>query len=986
MGLRFVGNVMKPGYNPLAANITSGVNTVQHQGIFTLQQQARAIANQQWATDPYFDYTTLLIQADNAANGLQNGAFLDSSTGRTATGTSSSISGNTLTVGGTVTGSFAAGMTLSGTGVTSGTTIVGYGTGTGGAGTYIVNISQTVSATSISGSGGNYVTRNGGAPGMVQGSFSPFSATGWSNFFDGNDYLTVAGGSSLAFGSGDFSLEAFVYPTTASGTRKIYDGRPNTTAGNYPVLHIDGNNAVFFVDTTALITGTTVIPANAWTHILVSRVSGNLRLFINGVQDGSTVSNSINFANGTARPAIGVRGSSLANDFFTGYISNVRVITGSGFTSVTVPTTPLTAVSGTLLLTCQSNRFFDSGTANSGSGFAVTTAGNPSVQAFSPFAPQYQYTAAGATSWSASFGTSNYLDSTFNQAFTGTTNFCFETWMYLTAMPTQEQFWFLGVQSGIFFDSWVNSSLGVEVRISSSTNATLTSTSTVSVNAWNHVAVTFDGTTLRIFINGVPSGSTSFTMPTGTTTRYFVGYNDYSPAARYFTGYLSNWRVSVGTPRYTTTFTPPISPLSSDVYTIILLLQSGTFIDTSGNNRTVVVNGTPTTQSFSPFNRIATGGSGYFDGTGDYLTLPNNATTTIGTSDFTFEGWFYTPSVATLQTLMTYGSSGWRVFMNAAAIWFLNGSTSIINTGTIQPNSWIHIVLVRSGSGSNNTALWINGSRITQATNTTNFAAGAPQIGMEGTTSSPYTGYMSNVRLVKSALYNPANSTITVPSLPFSNVTNTAFLLNFTNAGISDASMRSVLDTIGNAQVSTAVVKYGSGAMLFDGTDDRVSIPTSQFLDLGVGDFTIECWAYNTNWDTDQNQLFERGRFTVGKSYRAWMKTNQIVFEVNLSGTATGGYTTITATIRNNVFQWYHLAFVRSGPNFYIYRDGVQVASATSTAAVFTTTEALAVGGAADGNNNIMMNGYIDDFRITRGIARYTGLTFTPPQVALPRQ
>jgi hypothetical protein len=177
----------------------------------------------------------------------------------------------------------------------------------------------------------------------------------------------------------------------------------------------------------------------------------------------------------------------------------------------------------------------------------------------------------------------------------------------------------------------------------------------------------------------------------------------------------------------------------------------------------------------------------------------------------------------------------------------------------------------------------------------------------------------------------------------------------FTNAGIYDGTMNNVLQTVGNAQVSTSVVKYGSNSMLFDGTDDRVSIPSSPSLDLGSGDFTIECWAFNNNWDTDQNQLFERGRFTVGKSYRAWMKPGQIVFEVNLSGTATGAYTTITATIKNNVFQWYHLAFVRNGSNFSIYRDGVQVATATSTAAVFTTTEALSVGGAADGNNNIMM-------------------------------
>ena len=70
---------------------------------------------------------------------------------RSASSTASSISGTTLTVGGTVTGTFAVGMVLSGTGVTAGTTITALGTGTGGAGTYTVSASQTVSSTTITG-------------------------------------------------------------------------------------------------------------------------------------------------------------------------------------------------------------------------------------------------------------------------------------------------------------------------------------------------------------------------------------------------------------------------------------------------------------------------------------------------------------------------------------------------------------------------------------------------------------------------------------------------------------------------------------------------------------------------------------------------------------------------------------------------------------------------------------------------------------------
>jgi hypothetical protein len=142
----------------------------------------------------------------------------------------------------------------------------------------------------------------------------------------------------------------------------------------------------------------------------------------------------------------------------------------------------------------------------------------------------------------------------------------------------------------------------------------------------------------------------------------------------------------------------------------------------------------------------------------------------------------------------------------------------------------------------------------------------------------------------------------------------------------------------------------------FDGTDDRLFVPDNAKIELGSAAFTIECFAYNTAWDVDQNQLFEKGSFSVGKSYRGWMTATAIVLEVNVSGSATGAYTTFTASTTNNLNQWYHVAFVRSGNSIYIFKDGVQVGSTgTLSGTAFDTSQALSIGGAADGNNNIMM-------------------------------
>ena len=80
MGLRYLGGYIKPTFNPLASNVTTGTNVVQWNGVYTTPDAARAQATQQWIKDPYDNFNTLLLQADGIANGSQNNTFLDSST------------------------------------------------------------------------------------------------------------------------------------------------------------------------------------------------------------------------------------------------------------------------------------------------------------------------------------------------------------------------------------------------------------------------------------------------------------------------------------------------------------------------------------------------------------------------------------------------------------------------------------------------------------------------------------------------------------------------------------------------------------------------------------------------------------------------------------------------------------------------------------------------------------------------------------------
>ena len=380
--------------------------------------------------------------------------------------------------------------------------------------------------------------------------FSPFAPTtaystsnvGGSGYFDGTgDYLTVAGSSLLAFGNGEFSLEAFVYPTSSGTNMKIYDARPNTTAGNYPVLQITLSNTVeFLVDSTLLLTGTTAIQKNAWTHVLVSRVSGNLRLFVNGVQDGSTVSNSTNFANGTARPAIGSRGSTLANDLYFGYISSIRVLIGSGFTSVTVPTAPPSPTGSTLCLNFTNAGIYDAAAKND-----LETVNGAQV-AVSPLPVKF------GNSSIYFDGTSDWLDFPIRGTDFGTGNFTIDLWFYKLSTGGQRIISARSNNNGLTLG--VNGSNFLTAFYGDTTvSGTIAGTTTIAINTWYYVALVRSNGTTTLYLNGSVEGTpTSWAAKSFVSTAYRIG-SSLDTRNEYFYGYMDEVRFT----KYARTITTP---------------------------------------------------------------------------------------------------------------------------------------------------------------------------------------------------------------------------------------------------------------------------------------------------------------------------------------------------------------------------------------------------------------------------------------------
>jgi hypothetical protein len=291
-------------------------------------------------------------------------------------------------------------------------------------------------------------------------------------------------------------------------------------------------------------------------------------------------------------------------------------------------------------------------------------------------------------------------------------------------------------------------------------------------------------------------------------------------------------------------------------------------------------------------------------------------------------------------------------------------------------NQWTHVALVRSGSGSGNVKLYVNG--VADATTLTVTAtATSPSTVMLGSypgiTSRAFNGYISNARIVKgTAVYT---SNFAPPVAPLSFNANAVLQVNGTSAAIYDSAMIATYETVGNSSSTTVIKKYGNSSMSFDGTGDYLVSPFSVNNNLGTRSFTFEAWLYPSSI------AGIRGFYALtggsGGVPKFVIHLNAGTPSIHYNG-LTGGsdiYTTATSAITANT--WTHLAFVRNGSTWTWYINGVASGTGSNSTNITFTTQPLYVGYGGE-SYFTEFNGYIDDLRVTNGVARYTA-NFTPP-------
>jgi hypothetical protein len=633
--------------------------------------------------------------------------------------------------------------------------------------------------------------------------------------------------------------------------------------------------------------------------------------------------------------------------------------------------------------------------------------------------------------------TSNYLTVSGGDWFNfGSSNFTIECWFYATTNS--------GGYGGIFVKSSVDlgrytfnmSPLGNTAQFwinKWGVSGPICGSSTVITDGvWHHLAAVRNNNVFTFYVDGV-AGSVTNTW-TGSIDDSlvdpYIGVDPFS-LARELNALISNFRITKGVALYTSNFTPPISSLTltsnggatpstlptSNQISLLLLNdisppQNNTFLDSSTNNFTITRNGTPTQGSFSPFALSAAPyypsvnlGSGYFNGTTDHLTLLDSEQFNLASNNFTIECWVnFNSNVNQYYFGQLQSASADRSFCHAiigGKYYFevRSGSTaySITSIENITMNVWTHMAAVRNG---NTITLYKDGTSIgtvSVAGVTVNNSSLSVGLGGAGAYNvEPLNGYISNARLVNGTAIYTTN--FFVPTSPVTTTSNggatpstlpspsqVSLLCNFANAGIYDSTEKNNLITIGNASLSSSQIKYGSGAMYFNNniSQSYLQLPRSTDLAFGIGDFTMECWVYFIQFSSigriSMIYASQGSNDTNGASVYFGTSTSNKAFVGTFNG---GGRPTLTHPTTLSLNRWYHIATVKNNNQLNIYVDGIGTTPLTTTFSFSANTPTIGSNPSAP-NLEFLKEAYIDDFRITKGIARYTS-NFTPPSRAFP--
>ncbi len=179
----------------------------------------------------------------------------------------------------------------------------------------------------------------------------------------------------------------------------------------------------------------------------------------------------------------------------------------------------------------------------------------------------------------------------------------------------------------------------------------------------------------------------------------------------------------------------------------------------------------------------------------------------------------------------------------------------------------------------------------------------------------------------------------------------------------------------GDAKISTAQYEFGPSSGIFDGTGDYLTTNAGSSVAFGTGDFTVECWVYTSTFGN--NGVLQIATTNPGFGGVSGLAVSFGSGKINLFWGAGSSQVSTGTSLASNT--WTHLAIVRSSSVTKVYLNGIWDTTFPNSGAISDTFNYtgtyVTIGGYY--SSSFLWNGNIDEFRITKGVARYTS-NFTP--------
>lgn len=401
---------------------------------------------------------------------------------------------------------------------------------------------------------------------------------------------------------------------------------------------------------------------------------------------------------------------------------------------------------------------------------------------------------------------------------------------------------------------------------------------------------------------------------------------------------------------------------------------STTFTDSGAFDFTVTANGNA---QISTAQSKWGGASGLFDGSGDWLVTQTSSQFAI-TDDFTVEFWIRAVSTAgawAIAHINAGGANGLHFYNNGSAFLVDNGLAADYSSsaGVIKTTDWTFIAVTKSGT---TLRIYADGVLLNSRTAQSYGTPDRCQIGRYSTGGiiPDMNAYIDDFRLTRGvARYTGATHQVPPSAFPpvDPNFSSVSVLLPFDGANNSttftDRSNNNLTITrSGSAVISTAQSRFGGASLRLNPGSDCLDIPGSALLSF-PGNFTIEAWVRLDVAQSSFQTVIELGDYTNGILIRASGNTGDVWINGNNLGNIASFFTANT---------WHFIHASRSGTSVTVAVDGTTRLT-SSISGTLNSTNAAARIGIARHTSGQQLVGYIDDLRITKGVARSSSVVPT---------